>query len=59
MVLGQTSVNVGGKEGPTELAILDYGKVGTSINVRLCEVIVWQNNLGGNVEVQGQMKKNE
>lgn len=59
VVPGQTSADVRGKEGATELAILDSGKVGTSINARLCEVIVWQNNLCGNVKVQGQMKKNE
>jgi hypothetical protein len=51
MVFEQNNANVGGKERLTKLAILECGKVGISINVGLCEVIVWQNNLGGNVEV--------
>lgn len=38
-VFGQT--NVGGKEGPTEFEVFDYGKIGTCINVKMCEVIVW------------------
>jgi hypothetical protein len=29
MVLGQTSANVGGKEGPTKLEVLECGEVGT------------------------------
>jgi hypothetical protein len=53
VVPGHISANVGGKEGPAELAILECGKVTASINARLCEVTVWQNNLGNNVEVQG------